>query len=146
MAAAILLGLSIGAAAFLNGDSLEVTNAESQLTVWHYLFVGALFTGFLATTRRDAVYRKYVILAFLIVISISLSFFVLGLNLFALRYFVYLEWLYGVLFGAMLSEALDGSLGAGALTRAAVFALAAAVLLWRVHGAPWNYGDGDLLT
>jgi hypothetical protein len=74
---------------------------------------------------------------------LSLGFFFLGLALDALRYFVYLEWLYGLMVGAMIFAWFRNSPGLRVMTRFAVSLAAAAILVGRIATSEWMYGPGD---
>ncbi len=142
----LLVVVSIGVAIMTSELGSTLPALEPQLTVWHYVFAATLFGVFAFATRHGGGYRNYVILAFIVIFTISASFFMLDVNLLALRYFLYLEWLYGLMLGAALSASLRDPRGVGVIARGLAFVLVALVLLRRIDTAPWTYGRGDVLT
>jgi hypothetical protein len=67
----------------------------------------------------------------------------LEFRLFALRYFAYLEWLYGLMLGAILFNLFRDRPALKTFTRFAVALAAAAILTVRVGVSEWTYGPGD---
>jgi hypothetical protein len=85
----------------------------------------------------------YARVAFGAIYFLSLGFFILGIQLFALRYFAYLEWIYGLMLAGITFRLFERSAGLQVLSRFTVAAAAAAILVVRVAVGPWMYGPGD---
>jgi hypothetical protein len=80
---------------------------------------------------------------FLVIYIVSLGFYAIGVALFALRYFAYLEWLYGLLVGGAMFTLFRDRPQLRVFARFTVSLLALAVLIARVATAEWVYGPGD---
>jgi len=146
---AILFGATMAAVPLLQGTFIK--EDVPNIKVGHFIVVGVFFliaqSGIkMQKLRSRTVY--YATRMFVAVYALSLGFFVLGLALFALRYFIYLEWLYGLLVGAMLFNWFRGAAGMQVMTRFAVSMAATAILVARIMTSEWMYGPGDnyLLT
>jgi hypothetical protein len=117
-----------------------------NIHVGHFLAVGALFLIAHITIEAQQLRLKslyYARLAFLAIYIVSLGFFILEFRLFALRYFAYLEWLYGLMLGAILFNLFRDRPALKTFTRFAVALAAAAILTVRVGVSEWTYGPGD---
>ncbi len=137
-------GLLMGASFYLGAlEQLQsFTSEETNIGATHYLLIGVLFAMyFIARKARQTtdVSRHYVTMAVLAVFSLSLGFFLLGARLFALRYFVYLEWLFGLMIGAILHALPRTRLGVQQFARWALCAASVAIFVLRIQGAPWAY-------
>jgi hypothetical protein len=139
-----LMGGAMAAIPFLQGafSKEDVPNIK----IGHYIVVGVFFLVVQLAIRMQKLRSRtvhYARLIFLVVFMLSLGFFFLGLALDALRYFVYLEWLYGLMVGAMIFAWFRNSPGLQVMTRFAVSLAAAAILVGRIGTSEWMYGPGD---
>ncbi len=134
----------IAAVPFLYGFSLkeDVPNIHAG----HFIAVGTLFiVAHIAIQMRHLHLKSlyYARIAFIAVYVLSLGFFVLGLPLFALRYFAYLEWLYGLLVGAIMFKMFDSKPRVQVIARLTVAIAAAGILITRIALSEFSYGAGD---
>ncbi len=112
----------------------------------HFLVVGTLYViAFVAIEMQHLRHKSlhYARLAFLATYILSLGFFILGLPLFALRYFAYLEWLYGIMVGAIMFTWFRHRPALQMFARFTLCLAAATILVVRVGVAEWMYGPGD---
>jgi hypothetical protein len=117
-----------------------------NIHIGHFLVVGAfLIIAHVAIQRQHLRLRSlyYARLVFLVIYIVSLGFYAIGIALFALRYFAYLEWLYGLLVGGVMFTVFRGRPELRVFARFTVSLLAVAVLIARVATAEWVYGPGD---
>ena len=97
----------------------------------------ALFTSLLS----NSIY--YARLAFHAVNILSFGFFVLGLPLCALRYFAYLERLYGLMVGAIIFTWFRNRPVIRMYAWLSVSLAAAVIRIERIAVSEWMYGPGD---
>lgn len=140
----IVLAGMMAVVPILQGEVLkeEIPNIH----VGHYIAVGALFLVAQAIIVLQRVSMPSVYYArsmYLAVYVFSLGFYVLELRLFALRYFAYLEWIYGLLVAAILVKLLRNQPGLRVFARLMVAIAAATILVARIAAAEWHYGAGD---
>jgi hypothetical protein len=112
----------------------------------HFVIVGAFFLVAHAAIQFERISLPsiyYARIAFLAIYILSLGFFILGLPLFALRYFAYLEWLYGLMLGAIMFGLFRNRPGLQVFCRFAVCLAASAILIERITVSEWLYGPGD---
>jgi len=112
----------------------------------HFVVVGVfLVIAQFAIQMQHLGFRSlyYGRLAFLAIFIVSLGFFLIGLPLFALRYFAYLEWLYGLMVGGVMFALFRNRPALRVFSRFAVSLAAAAILLGRINASEWQYGPGN---
>ena len=147
LSASIVLGASVGLI-FLQ-QLQHVGLPEGTITIWHYLLIGSFFIVSLCCDRKGCPVSPanyYSRLAFVVIFTISLAFFVLNVHLLALRYFDYTECLFGLLLANILRSMSRERLLSMLLSYWAVCAASAMIIFWRVYVAPWDYGTGQLDT
>jgi EpsG family len=139
-----LLVVTMAIVPILGGDTTgqDIPNIH----VGHYLVVGAFFiiaqiAVQMQRLRIDSLY--YGRLCFVTIYVLSLGFFIVGLPLFALRYFAYLEWLYGLMVGAIMYTWFRQTPPLRMYARLTVSLAAAAILVERITVSEWMYGPGD---
>jgi hypothetical protein len=112
----------------------------------HFAAVGAfLVIAHVAISAQHLRLRSlhYARIAYIAIFVASLGFFVIGLPLFALRYFAYIEWLYGLMLGGVMFSLFLSRPQLRVFARLVVSLAAAAILVGRVSVAEWVYGPGD---
>jgi hypothetical protein len=112
----------------------------------HFMVVGAfLIIAQFAIQMQHLRFRSlyYARLLALLIYIVSLGFFLAGLPLFALRYFAYLEWLYGLMVGGVMFALFRNRPGLRVFSRFAVSLAAAAIFIGRVGASEWTYGPGN---
>lgn len=143
LVALMVIGASIIAVVIFNPDYLTAANGE--ISAWHYAVVGGfgalvyLYTRFVPVQQGFFYYSG---LAFVATFLTSVGFFLLGLELLAFRYFVYLEWLYGLIVGAVLVSMQRGHRALRFIATSALSLAGAALFVLRVSRSPWEYGSG----
>lgn len=140
----LLMAVIMVAVPIVQGEFLkeEIPNIHAG----HFLVVAAfLVVAHFAIQRQHLGLRSlyYARLAFLVIFLVSLGFFVFGVPLFALRYFAYLEWLYGLLVGGVMFTMFRRRPELQVFVRFTVSLAAAAILIARIATAEWMYGPGD---
>jgi hypothetical protein len=85
----------------------------------------------------------YARLISLVIFIVSLAFFLAGMSIFALRYFAYLEWLYGLMVGGVMFAMFRIRPALQVFSRFAVSLAAGAIFLVRVNASEWQYGPGN---
>ena len=139
-----ILAATMVAIPILQGDLTqgEVPNIHAG----HFVLVGIFFVIAQIVVKIHHIDVKsiyYARVAFLVIYILSLGFFILGISLFALRYFAYLEWLYGLMVGGIMFAAFRNSAGLQMFARFTLSLAAAVILIVRISGAEWMYGPGD---
>lgn len=112
----------------------------------HFIVVGVfLIIAQIAIQMQHLRLRSlyYARLLALVIFIASLVFFLVGMPLFALRYFAYLEWLYGLMVGGVLFALFRDRPALRVFSQFAVSLAAAAILLARVNASEWQYGPGN---
>jgi hypothetical protein len=138
----IMAGMMVAVPIVQGEYKAEIPNIH----VGHFVVVGAFFViAHIAIQMQHLRLRSlyYARLAFLTVYAICLGFFLLGIPLFALRYFAYLEWLYGLMVGGMMFTLFRNSPEFRVFARFAISLAAAAILIGRVATSEWMYGPND---
>lgn len=140
----ILLTLTMLIIPILQGEfkKEDVPNIQAG----HFIVVGAFFVIAHIAIQMQHLRLKsfhYARVAFLTIYALSLAFFIVGLPLFALRYFVYLEWLYGLMVGGIMFTLFQRSPGLQVFARFSVGLAAAAILIVRINASDFMYGPGD---
>lgn len=141
---ALVLAATLATVPILQGT--VVKEDIPNIKIIHFVIVGTFFlvTHIIIQSQRIRLRSIYYArLAYFIIYILSLGFFVLGLQLFALRYFAYLEWLYGLLVGAILFGLFRRSPPLQVFTRASVCIAATIILIARINFSEWRYGPGD---
>jgi hypothetical protein len=115
---------------------------NSDVNVVHYLFASTIFALFWCGARSRGANRNdyYLGLAFLVTFFISGFFFALHIRITALRYFIYLEWLYAPMVAVMLCAIPRRYIGAYLGSRWLVCCAAICVFFLRMNVTGWNYG------
>jgi hypothetical protein len=147
VAALIVIGASVGLIFLQQLEHIGLP--EGTITIWHYLLVvGFLGVSVLRDARNGTLSptHYYARLAFTVIFVISLAFFVLDVRLLALRYFDYLECLFGLILANILCSMPRERVVLPLFTRWGVCFVSVMILVWRVFTAPWNYGPGELDT
>jgi hypothetical protein len=140
----LLLAGTIAIVPILQGTYIK--EDVPNIKVVHFVVVGTLFLTTHIVIQWERIRLRsiyYARLAFFVIYILSLGFFVLGLPLFALRYFAYLEWLYGLLVGAVMFGMFRNSPPMQMFVRFAVCIAASAILIARINVSEWKYGPGD---
>lgn len=135
----LALSFGLGMLGLLEGITAE---ESAQIGVVHYVGIGALFLVYMLASARGAGegnFAHYVALAFISIYVISLGFFLLGIGLFALRYFAYLEWLFGLMLATILMSLPHRRWGIDQFARWGLCLVALAVFVVRLRGSPWAY-------
>ncbi len=140
----IALTVTMAAIPLVQGEFLakDVPNIHAG----HFVVVGAFFViaeigiRFQHLRLRSLHYAR---LAFLAIYLLSLGFFIVGLPLYALRYFAYLEWLYGLLLAAIIFDVFRNRPGLQVFFRFTVCLAAAAILVERITVSEYMFGPGD---
>jgi hypothetical protein len=117
-----------------------------NINLGHYAVVGGFFLiAHYAIQLNQLRLRSltYARLAFISIFLLSLGYYVLGIQVYALRYFAYLEWLYGLMLGAIMFTMFRNHRGLQVFARVTVSLAAAAILIARIAAAEWLYGPGD---
>jgi hypothetical protein len=112
----------------------------------HFVVVGTfLVIAHVAINAQRLRLRSlyYARIVFATIFLSSLGFFLIGLPLFALRYFAYIEWLYGLMVGGIMLSVLSNRGELRVFARVIVTLAAAAILVERITVAEWVYGPGD---
>jgi hypothetical protein len=121
-------------------------NEVPNIHVGHYAIVGAFFvTAHIAIEIQHIRLKSllYARLAFVAIYTLSLGFYILGLQLYALRYFAYLEWLYGLMLGSIIFTLFRDHRGMRVFARFTVSLVAVAILVARISASEWMYGPGN---
>lgn len=115
---------------------------KSNVTVWHYLAGAVLFSLFWYCSRVVGSDRSdyYLSLAFVVTMFISGSFFAMQTPVTALRYFVYVEWLYAPMLAVMLCAIPRRHLSAYLASRWLACCAALCMFILRVSTSAWIYG------
>jgi hypothetical protein len=140
-----------GAVAILVMQSAFQKEDVPNIKIGHFIVVGSFFLIAWSAIKIQKLRSKavhYATVIFLTIFVLSLGFYFLGLTTYALRYFIYLEWLYGLMVGAIMFTWFRSAPGLRVLARFAVSLAAAAILVTRIAVSEWMYGPGDnyLLT
>jgi EpsG-like putative glucosyltransferase len=112
----------------------------------HFVVVGIFLLIAHVTINAQHLRLKslyYARIAYLTIFIASLGFFLLGLPIFALRYFAYIEWLYGLMVGGMVLTLFLNRPELKVFARFVVSLVAAAILVGRITVAEWVYGPGN---
>ena len=139
-----ILGLSGAALAF--HEIVHFGEPAQNIAPMHYAAAASLFFVYRLCSRGhvdQARFRHYVSLAFSVIFILSVGFFVVGFGTLAVRYFVYLEWLFGLLAAGTLFAIPTVHLGLSLLSRWLVLTVATLVFFLRIHTGSWTYGAGD---
>ncbi|HMK86680.1 MAG TPA: EpsG family protein [Steroidobacteraceae bacterium] len=113
---------------------------------YHFAVVGALLLITHLAIRAQRLHLSslyYARVASVTIFIASLGFFFAGLPLFALRYFAYLEWLYGLMVGGILFSLFRNRPELRVFVRFVVSLAAAAIFVGRVAASEWTYGPGN---
>ena len=140
-----LVGVSVVGIALREWELEKPTDA-TEITIWHYVFGAVLFTLFWYFSRVYARVTKanyYISVAFGIVFTVSLVFFLAGLPLLSLRYYMYLEWLFGPALAGILCAIPRRNPLSYIGSRWALCAVALLIFLIRIHNSAWSYGPGQ---
>jgi EpsG family len=115
---------------------------KSDVTVWHYLASVVLFSLFWYCSRVIGSNRGdyYLSLAFVVTMFVSGSFFAMQIRVTALRYFVYVEWLWAPMVAVMLCAIPRRHLGAYLASRWLACCAALCLLILRISTSGWVYG------
>jgi len=144
----VMLAASLAAVSFMELQQFSLD--ESPISPVHFVVVGAFFAIFLVFSGGAGQHRyvHYSKLTFLLVYSLSVGFFVIGIRLFALRYLAYLEWLFGLMLGGILHAMPRERLGRFFFSRWAVIFLTLLIFIGRLQTAPWTYAGsrGEVLA
>ena len=118
---------------------------QSDITIWRYLGTVLLFTVFLYFARARRMDRAdyYLCLAFAVGLFISGCFFAMRLQVMALRYYVYLEWLYAPMVAGILCAIPRRHLSVYLASRWLVCCAALCVFVLRLYNSAWLYGPGS---
>lgn len=141
----VVIAGMILAVPFLQGDFIgkgEVPNIKAG----HYIAVGTLFIVAHIAIQRLHLHLKslyYARIAFVVIYVLSLGFYVLSLKLFALRYFAYLELIYGLMVGAIMFNMFAARPRLQAIARLTVAMAAAGILIARITVSEFSYGAAD---
>jgi hypothetical protein len=139
-----IVGAMMAAIPIVQGEFLQ--KEIPNIKVVHFVAVASFFiVAQIAIQRQHLRLRSlyYARLVFLTIFIVSFGFFILGVPLFALRYFAYLEWLYGLLVGGMMISMFRDRPELRVFARFTVSLAAAAILIARIATAEWVYGPGD---
>jgi hypothetical protein len=140
-----VIAAMIAAVPILQGDFFKEGDVPN-IHIGHYIAVGTLFLIAHIAIQRLHLHLKslyYARIAFVAVYVLSLGFFALGLRVFALRYFAYLELLYGLMVGAIMFNMFSGRPRLQAIARLTVAIAAAGILITRITLSEFSYGAGD---
>jgi EpsG family len=128
----------------IQGNFLE--DKATNIRWGHFVVVGSFFLiAHIAIQWQHLRLRSlyYARLMFLAIYLTSLGFFLIGIPLFALRYFAYLEWLYGLMVGGIMFAVFRNSPQMRVFARFTVSVAAAAILVARIANSEWMYGPGN---
>jgi hypothetical protein len=140
----VVLAATMAAIPLVQGEF--ITKEVPNIHAVHFLIVGAFFVIANVAIRVQHLRLKslhYTRLAFLAIYILSLGFFSVGLPLYALRYFAYLEWLYALLLGAIIFHLFRDHPGLRVFFRFTVCLAAAAILVERITVSEYMFGPGD---
>jgi len=118
---------------------------ESDISIWHFCFALVLWALFIYLAgARGARGRTayYIGLAFCVPFLISAACFIVGFPVLALRYYVYLEWLFGAMIATLLMAIPRRYVGIYLFSRLGVCAAAMLIFLLRIQSSSWSYGPG----
>jgi hypothetical protein len=144
LAAGGMLVAMMAVVPFTQGNFLE--DKATNIRWGHFIVVGAFFLVTHIVIQVQHLRLRSLYYARLLFASIfltSFGFFLLGIPLFALRYFAYLEWLYGLLVGGMMFALFRDSPPMRVFARFTVSLAAAVILVARIATSEWVYGPGD---
>jgi hypothetical protein len=117
-----------------------------NIHIGHFIVVGVfLLIAQIAIQMQHLRLRSlyYARLISLVIFIVSLAFFLAGMSIFALRYFAYLEWLYGLMVGGVMFAMFRIRPALQVFSRFAVSLAAGAIFLVRVNASEWQYGPGN---
>jgi hypothetical protein len=136
------LGVLGGSCALLWVHELTGLLEFSDITIWRYLVTAGLFAVFWYFARAHGMDRSdyYLSLAFMVAFCISGFFFALRLQVMALRYFVYLEWLYAPMIAGILCAVPRRHVGAYLASRWLVCCAAICIFILHMYSSAWQYG------
>ena len=141
---AAILAMTMVLIPILQGALLK--DEVPNINAGHFAVVGAFFIIAQIAVKLQhmrVISIHYASVAFLVIYILSLGFYILGLPLFALRYFAYLEWLYGLMVCGIMFHAFRHSPGLQMFARFTLCLAASAILIGRISVAEWVYGPGD---
>lgn len=138
--AALMVGASF--AVLILNDISVLVNDDENISFVHYAVAGGLFAAFrfYCGDRLHPRVLHYMSLAYGLIFALSAAFFLVGLRVLALRYFAYLEWLFGLVVAGLLCTVPRSRLGLHLLSRWTVCFASTAILLLRIHYSEWVYG------
>jgi hypothetical protein len=136
------LGTLAGGCAALWLHELTGLFEVSDISIWRYLITATVFVVFLYFARAHKMDRSdyYLAGAFLVALCISGFFYVMGLQVMALRYFVYLEWLYAPMIATILCAVPRRNLVMYFGSRWLVCCTALCIFILHFYNSAWTYG------
>jgi hypothetical protein len=136
------VGVLGGSCAALWFHELTGLLENSDITIWRYLLTTSLFAVFWYFCLAHRMDRSdyYLSIAFLVAILISGFFFAMRLQVMALRYFVYLEWLYAPMLASILCAIPRKHVVAYLTSRWLVCCAALCIFVLHMYSSAWQYG------
>lgn len=115
----------------------------AQISLIHYVVAGGLWVlavvGYLRYGRESRCYH-YALSGYGVIFAVSVTFFVFHVQLLALRYFDYLQWLQGIMIACALAGVSKDQEISRLLSNWAICGAGACIFLWRFWHGPWLYG------